>query len=243
MRLSPPLPNFFNPSANNRTGNRNSATNRALTFGAGNDSAALQARDTLAVLGPKMAVIQRLASEGLYNQQQKEVVAAAALNLGQAMGLPPERLGLLLVAADYYNSGKDPRTQSLWLKTEPLTPEEEQELQQYPMASVNKMVAASVEKRAQGRKSEADELDRAIPIVLTHKYNFGGGGYSNQAISGSQIPLEAQILGVVDAYYAMISQRLYRPAMAPEAALQTLQSEAGSKWNPAVVEAFIRKTQ
>lgn len=201
------------------------------------------AHDALALMGRQMAAVQRVAGEKLYNQQQKAVVSAAAINLGQAMGLPPERLALLSVASQYYNAGKDPVRNPLWLKPGPLNPDEQQEMQNYPLTSANQMIAASVEKRAQGQEVEAEQLERAIPIVLTHKYNYNGSGFPGQAIAGDQIPMEAQILGMVDAYYAMISQRPYRPAMAPTEALQTLQSEAGTKWNPALVESFVRKTQ
>lgn len=181
----------------------------------------------------------RIAAEQTYNQQQSAPVSQASVNLARALGLPPERQALVGLAAQYYNAGKDPVVNPLWVKPGPLAPDEVSQMQQYPLASVNQLMAASAAKRSQGQTAEADQLDQAIPIVLTHKYQTAGGGYPAQVITGPQIPVEAQILGLVDAYYAMTSPRPYRPVpMSPEAALQALQAESGSKWDPRLVAAF-----
>ena len=71
------------------------------------------------------------------------------------------------------------------------------------------------------------------------KYHYDGSGYPGQQICGNQIPIEAQILGLMDAYYAMTSQRPYRPApMTPAQAFQTLLNESGTKWNPNLVASL-----
>ena len=185
----------------------------------------------------------RIAAEQTYNQQQRARVSQASVNLARTLGLPPERQALVGLAAQYYNAGKDPAANPLWVKSGPLASDEVLQMQQYPLASVNQLIAASATKRSQGLTAEADQLDQAIPIVLTHKYQAAGGGYPAQTIIGPQIPIEAQILGLVDAYYAMTAPRPYRPApMSPEAALQTIQAESGSKWDPRLVAAFTRKS-
>ena len=54
-----------------------------------------------------------------------------------------------------------------------------------------------------------------------------------------QIPLAAQIIAVADAYQAMTADRPYRSAMSSKAALKELRANAGTQFNPVVVEAFI----
>jgi HD-GYP domain-containing protein (c-di-GMP phosphodiesterase class II) len=244
--FGPPIASHsFSMRRNSAAGSTNNATARPLAFG--RDSFAPTAQNLAATSVQQAVAGQRIAAETRYNQQQRDTVTPAAVYLGQAMGLSPDRLGLLRVAAQYYNEGKRPELQALWTKAGAFSPNERQEMQNYPLASVNHMLAASLQKRAQGKIFEADELERAVPIVLAHKYNYTGAGYPGQTMSGNLIPLESQILGVVDAYYAMLSPRPYRPAMTPQAALQTLQAEAGteagSKWNPVVVAALVSKAQ
>ena len=190
------------------------------------------------------ATAAKIGAEKLYNEQQREIVSVAAANLGRLLGLPPERQALLQLAGRHYNLGKDPETNPLWTKTDALTPDEIQEMQTYPLKSVNRILALSAEKRAQGNTTEAERLNQIIPIVLTHKYNYEGGGYPVQQAVRQQIPVEAQILGLVDAYYAMISVRPYRPASkSPEDAMQTLWAESGRKWDPYLVQALMGMIQ
>jgi HD-GYP domain-containing protein (c-di-GMP phosphodiesterase class II) len=190
------------------------------------------------------ATAVKIQAEKLYNEQQRQIVSAAATNLGRLLGLPPERQTLLHLAGQLYNTGKNPETDPLWTKTDALTSDEIREMQTYPLKSVNRILALSAEKRAQGKPTEAERLNQIIPIVLTHKYNYNGGGYPAQQIARRQIPVEAQILGLVDAYYAMISARPYRPASkSPEDAMRTLWAESGRKWDPYLVQALMGMIQ
>jgi HD-GYP domain-containing protein (c-di-GMP phosphodiesterase class II) len=79
-------------------------------------------------------------------------------------------------------------------------------------------------------------LARVIPIILAHHDKFDGTGY--HPTKGEDIPLEARILAVADAYDAMTSDRPYRKAMAPFEAKETMLKLAGSDFDPKVVEAF-----
>jgi putative two-component system response regulator len=200
----------------------------------------------LAPLPPPLAdsvfVPSAIRAEQRYNEQQVARVAQAAVNLARALGLPPERQALIGLAARYYTVGKD-FNDPVWSKPGPLTPVERQKIQSYPLASVNQMIAASADKRCQGLGLQADQLDKAIPLVLSHQFHYDGTGYPGQSIAGEQIPLEAQILGLVDAYYAMTASRPYRSLpLSPQAALQALLAESGTCWNPALVGAFVGKT-
>lgn len=74
------------------------------------------------------------------------------------------------------------------------------------------------------------------PIVRWHHERHDGSGYPDH-LSGAEIPVEAQIIGIVDAFDALTSTRSYRPAVAPAAALDALEQERRS-WHPDVYRAF-----
>lgn len=78
-----------------------------------------------------------------------------------------------------------------------------------------------------------------VPIVRHHHENWDGSGYPD-GIKGSDIPLGARILSVVDCYDALTSDRPYRPAMSPEEALDILSQRRGKMYDPLVVDAFVR---
>ena len=86
--------------------------------------------------------------------------------------------------------------------------------------------------------SEIEALQQVVPIVRHHHERFDGKGYPD-GLAGQDIPLEARILAVVDAFDAMTHERSYRKAMSREEALAELERGAGTQFDPAVVEAFL----
>jgi HD-GYP domain-containing protein (c-di-GMP phosphodiesterase class II) len=86
--------------------------------------------------------------------------------------------------------------------------------------------------------SNVPMLERVRPIVLSHHERYDGTGYP-AGLKEDQIPLAAQIIAVADAYQAMTAERPYRAAMSSKDALRELRANAGTQFNPVVVEAFI----
>jgi hypothetical protein len=86
--------------------------------------------------------------------------------------------------------------------------------------------------------SNVPMLERVRPIVLSHHERYDGTGYP-RGLKEDQIPLAAQIVAVADAYQAMTAERPYRSAMSQKSALKELRANAGTQFNPVVVEAFI----
>jgi HD-GYP domain-containing protein (c-di-GMP phosphodiesterase class II) len=75
--------------------------------------------------------------------------------------------------------------------------------------------------------------------ILAHHERPDGCGYPF-GLGHGEIPLEASILAVADAYEAMTADRAYRPALGETAARAELEEGAGSQFDPEVVEAFLR---
>jgi diguanylate cyclase (GGDEF)-like protein len=81
-------------------------------------------------------------------------------------------------------------------------------------------------------------LDDIGEWVLAHHERPDGRGYPH-GLSGNSIPLEARILAVADAYEAMTSDRVYRPALTPDVAREELVRCAGTQFDERVVDAFL----
>ena len=78
-----------------------------------------------------------------------------------------------------------------------------------------------------------------VPIVRHHHENWDGSGYPS-GISGTDIPLGARILSVVDCFDALTSDRPYRPRLTTEEAFEILRERRGKMYDPLVVDTFIR---
>jgi HD-GYP domain-containing protein (c-di-GMP phosphodiesterase class II) len=86
---------------------------------------------------------------------------------------------------------------------------------------------------------EGAEQDDLAAWVLSHHERPDGTGYP-RGLAADEIPLEARILAVADAYDAMTHDRVYRPAIGHDAACRELCEGAGTQFDAAVVDAFMR---
>ena len=78
-----------------------------------------------------------------------------------------------------------------------------------------------------------------IPIVRHHHENWDGTGYPS-GLRGTDIPIGARILSVVDCFDALTSDRPYRPRLSDAAAIAILLERRGSMYDPLIVDTFIR---
>jgi putative two-component system response regulator len=81
-------------------------------------------------------------------------------------------------------------------------------------------------------------LDMAAVIARTHHEKFDGSGYP-RGLAGTDIPLEGRIAAVADAFDALTSDRVYRPAWTVQATIAWMRSEHDNHFDPVVLEAFI----
>jgi HD-GYP domain-containing protein (c-di-GMP phosphodiesterase class II) len=81
-------------------------------------------------------------------------------------------------------------------------------------------------------------LAGALDIIMSHHERFDGGGYPFGLI-GEQIPKEARIFAVADAFDAMTSDRPYREALGMDEALERIRQASGTQFDPLVVDAFL----
>lgn len=77
------------------------------------------------------------------------------------------------------------------------------------------------------------------PIIRHHHESWDGSGYPDQ-LTGNAIPLGARILAVCTTYDSMVHARAYRPQLDEETAIREVRAGAGAKYDPEVVNSFLR---
>lgn len=83
-------------------------------------------------------------------------------------------------------------------------------------------------------------LKAGAEIAYAHHEKFDGSGYPNR-LAGEAIPLYGRIVAVADVFDALTSQRPYKKAWALEDAASFLHDGAGSHFDPACVDAFLKR--
>ncbi|MEM0325337.1 MAG: HD domain-containing phosphohydrolase, partial [Candidatus Aenigmatarchaeota archaeon] len=82
-------------------------------------------------------------------------------------------------------------------------------------------------------------LEKAAIIAYTHHEKWDGSGYP-RGLKGEEIPIEGRITAIVDVFDALVSKRVYKPAMPYEKALEIISSSAGTHFDPNLVELFLK---
>ncbi len=87
--------------------------------------------------------------------------------------------------------------------------------------------------------ASANSLKVAVPMVLYHHERYDGSGYP-KGLKGEEIPLEARILALADAFDAMTSDRPYRKKMSFTGAANEIREQTGKQFCPKIVDAFFK---
>jgi HD-GYP domain-containing protein (c-di-GMP phosphodiesterase class II) len=77
------------------------------------------------------------------------------------------------------------------------------------------------------------------PLVRANHERWDGNGYPD-GLRGEEIPLEARIVFVCDAFHAMTTERPYRGALPDGEAIRRLKLSSGTQFDPRIVEVFVR---
>jgi diguanylate cyclase (GGDEF)-like protein/putative nucleotidyltransferase with HDIG domain len=153
-----------------------------------------------------------------------ETVGRYAEETARELGLAEPRVARVRLAGILHDIGKVGVPDSILYKEGPLDPEEWEQMKRHP----------EIGARILGSSELADIRE----WVLASHEQPDGQGYP-RGLAGGEIPLEARIVCVADAYEAMTADRLYRPAIGGAAAREELQLGAGTRYDAEVVEALL----
>jgi diguanylate cyclase (GGDEF)-like protein len=171
------------------------------------------------------ALANALEANDEYTSSHTRWITDTALKVGAHLGFDSKELKQLELGALFHDIGKIGIPASILLKPGPLTPDERSVMEQHP--ELGEKILAPIERLAEVRA-----------IVRSCHEHFDGGGYPDSK-TGAEIPLEARIILVCDAFHAMTTDRPYRKRLSTEEASHRLREAAGTQFDPDVVETFL----
>jgi diguanylate cyclase (GGDEF)-like protein/putative nucleotidyltransferase with HDIG domain len=204
----------------------------------GRDRTVIYSREVLGILtpidrpnGPRnehlatvLSLAEALDVRDAATARHSKTVGRYAAMIAREIGLPADAVERVRIAGMLHDIGKIALSSILLTKPDPLTADEWIEIRRH--AEIGARILANA------RLGDIGEW------VLAHHERPDGDGFPF-GIANGDIPLEARILAVADAYEAMTTDRPYKPAMNPEQAREELRRCAGAQFDPEVVDAFL----
>ncbi len=164
-----------------------------------------------------------------YTRGHSDQVTKYAVRMGEALEKPQIWIERLRYGALLHDIGKIGVPDSILLKPGALTEAEYDKMKEHP--STGRRIVESVR-----------SLRDVWPMIEAHHERFNGMGYP-YGLKGEQIPFEARVISVADAFDAMTSERAYRRGMPVDDALTILYQGRDQQWQGDLVELFIDLVQ
>jgi len=172
-----------------------------------------------------LMILRQFTAKDQYTQNHSYRVSIYATQIAAEMGFGEERIEDVRAAALLHDIGKLDISREILYKAARLTEDEYHEMRQHVSKGVDFL------------EPVGGALRRVLPIILFHHEHYDGSGYEEK--SGEDIPLEARILALADAYDAMVSDRPYRKGCEPFEAKEIIEKRLGIDFDPQVVKAFL----
>ncbi len=151
--------------------------------------------------------------------------------LARKSGLSPERCDIIRTASPMHDIGKIGTPDHVLLKPGKFTKEEFGVIAQH----------AEIGYRILGG-SDAELLNVAAVIAYTHHERFDGTGYP-RGLKGEAIPIEGRIAAIADAFDALTTQRVYKPAFELSHAIELMRKHRGEHFDPDLLDIFMASTE
>lgn len=178
---------------------------------------------------PTKAAIEALAAavdaRDRYTRHHSENVSTYATRLAERIGLSPSEVDLLRMTSLLHDVGKIGIPDYILNKPGALTEEEMAVIRTHP--TMGEVIVRS-----------SRNLEGILPGVLHHHERFDGTGYPH-GLSGQDIPIQARIIAIADAFDALTTTRPYRESLSVADALEVLKENSGAQFDPDLVPLFI----
>jgi len=172
-------------------------------------------------------LVEAIDAKDAYTRGHSDRVRKWSVALAEKLGFSEKKLESLEFGALLHDIGMIGIKDEVLQKHGPLNSMEYEHIQEHPLIGV---------KIVEGGSSFKDE----IPIIRHHHERFDGSGYPDGLV-GENIPLEARIISIADAFDAMSSLRPYRREMSQEDALVEMEKGKGKQFDPNILEIFIKE--
>ena len=175
--------------------------------------------------GTIKAIMEALDAKDSFTFGRSKRVAYHSLKVGEIMKLSESELSELELAGLLHDIGLIGVPDNILSKPENLT------LQEFEVIKKHVILGAEILR-------DIKQLKHIMPIIKHHHERFDGTGYPD-GLKGLEIPIQARIIAVADAYDSMVSHRAYRKSLAHSEAVDRIKQGSGSQFDPDVVEAFV----
>jgi putative two-component system response regulator len=187
----------------------------------------LDRRNKQSLINGVQTLVHALEAKDAYTSGHSTRVSRYAVKTAVQLGYTGERLEHVRLGGELHDIGKIGTREDILNKPGPLTPEEFEHIKGH--AALGERILAPA----------LAESPMVLRIVRSHHERMDGGGFPDGLV-GAQIPAEARILAVVDAFDAMTTNRAYRASRTPAEAVDELRRCTQSHFDPEVVDAFQR---
>lgn len=173
------------------------------------------------------SIVHALEAKDRYTQGHSARVAAYATATARHLGLDDDTVQVIGLGAELHDVGKIGVSEVVLNKAGRLTDDEYRHIMEHTV--IGARILEPLLKHARP----------ALEIIRSHHERLDGRGLPD-GLAGDAIPLHARLVTVVDAFDAMTTGRAYRKGLTPATAIAELRAHAGTQFDPAVVDAFLR---
>lgn len=173
------------------------------------------------------AILSTLHEKNKREEQHSHRVSTICEELGRALGMMEGEIQELKTVGLLHDIGKIAIEENILNKPGKLDDYEWEEIKRHPEIGYRIL-------------STVNDLSEMAEYVLAHHERWDGKGYP-KGLRGEEIPLVARIIAIADTFDAITSSRSYREASSKEKAVKELEDNAGTQFEPTLVEVFVQQ--
>ena len=170
-------------------------------------------------------LISMLDEKSLETEEHAQRLKLSCTLIGEKLNLPANEISELSLLAILHDIGKVGIPENILKKPGPLTVDEMEVMKKH--TEIGYRIAQN-----------SPELSSVSELILFHHERWDGKGYPS-GLKGEDIPLKCRILAIADAYDAMTNDRVYHKAMTNSAAIEELQNNKDTQFDPYITDVFI----